>query len=99
MSQTNKPIRIEAGFGVDDYAPGVANERPHLLSCLLEEVWLISASHSHRVSVLKNVTFHIIPILFIGYNLLIINNIYNIYSIEYELVGTLKNNCDSETET
>ena len=40
MSQTNKPIRIEAGFGVDDYAPGVANELPHLLSlsCLLEEV-------------------------------------------------------------
>lgn len=26
------------------------------------------------------------------YNILIINNIYNIYSMEYELGGTLKNN-------
>ena len=33
------------------------------------------------------------------YNLLIINNIYNIYSIKEELGGTFKNNCDSVTVT
>lgn len=38
MSQTNKPIRTEAGFGVGDYATDVANELLHALSCLVEEV-------------------------------------------------------------
>ena len=50
------------------------------------------ASQCLSVSVLKNVTFHILSTLCITYNLLIINNIYNLYSKEDKLGGTLKNN-------
>ena len=32
-----KPVKIEDGFDVDDYATGVANELLHALSCLVEE--------------------------------------------------------------
>ena len=42
---------------------------------------------------------YIADAFFFTYNLLIINNIYNIYSKEEELWGTFKNNCDSVTVT
>ena len=51
------------------------------------------------VTVKKKGTMYIANASSFTYNYLIINNIYNIYSIKEELGGAFKNNCDSVTVT